>query len=87
VVVVEVNGYKIEPGADLQGAVLERTDLTRVDLEGADLRGAVIFGADLRRADLSGANLRLANLIAARADKNTIWPEGFDPKRAGVTFE
>ena len=51
-VVLEVNGYKIEPGANLEGA----------NLEGADLTGA-------------------------RASQATIWPEGFDPKAAGVTFE
>jgi len=27
------------------------------------------------------------NLIGARANKNTVWPEGFDPIAAGVTFE
>jgi len=26
------------------------------------------------------------NLIGARANKNTTWPDGFDPKAAGVTF-
>ncbi len=29
---VEVNGYTIEPGADLAGANLSGTDLTRADL-------------------------------------------------------
>jgi len=27
------------------------------------------------------------NLIGARANKNTVWPEGFDPKAAGVIFK
>jgi hypothetical protein len=27
------------------------------------------------------------NLIGARANKNTAWPEGFDPVAAGVIFE
>ena len=45
-VVVEVNGYTIEPGADLSGA------------------------------DLGGA----------KANQDTIWPEGFDPEAAGVVF-
>jgi hypothetical protein len=27
------------------------------------------------------------NLIGARANKNTTWPKGFDPKFAGVTFD
>ena len=61
-VVVEVNGYTIEPGADLDGA----------NLEGADLRGAEFF---------------LVNLYEAKVNEKTIWPEGFDPEAAGVTFE
>ena len=40
VVVVEVNGYTIEPGADLSGA-----DLEGVNLIGAGLRGANLTGA------------------------------------------
>jgi uncharacterized protein YjbI with pentapeptide repeats len=39
---VEVNGYTIEPGANLAGA---------------NLRGAGLYGANLERADLEGANL------------------------------
>ena len=50
--VVEVNGYTIEPGADLKGA----------NLKGANLKGAI-------------------------ADKDTRWPEGFDPVAAGATFD
>ena len=49
--VVEVNGYTIEPGANLEGA-----------------------------------NLTEANLDRAVADRNTIWPDGFDPEAAGVVF-
>jgi len=70
VVVVEVNGYKIEPGADLAGAdlaeeYLVRADLTRADLTGADLEQANLTGADLTGADLSGANLKGAHLFGA----------------------
>ena len=54
---------------------------------GADLRRADLFGADLEGADLSGADLNEANLIGARANKNTTWPEGFDPVAAGVIFK
>ena len=68
----EVNGYMIGPGADLR----------RADLFGADLEGVDLSGADLGRALLSGVNL-----IGARANKNTTWPEGFDPKAAGVIFD
>ena len=50
-----VNGYKIEPGANLGGA----------DLSGADLSGANLSCAYLREADLSGAYLRKADLRKA----------------------
>ncbi len=59
---VEVNGYTIEPGANLEWARLTGVNLT-------------------------GANLTGANLTQATADKDTIWPEGFDPVAAGVIFE
>jgi hypothetical protein len=71
VVVVEVNGYTIEPGVDLSDADLSDTDLSRADLSGADLSGADLNHANLSAArlvgaDLSGANLNHANLSAAR---------------------
>ena len=74
---MEVNGYTIEPGAALIGA----------DFQGADLQGANLYEADLSGADLGGTLLSGVNLIGARANKNTTWPEGLDPKAAGVIFE
>ena len=59
---VNVNGYTIEPFANLEGA-------------------------DLNRADLDEAFLEGAKLIEATVDEKTAWPDGFDPKAAGVTFE
>ena len=78
----EVNGYMIGPGADLR-----RADLFGADLEGVDLSGADLNEANLSGADLGGALLSGVNLIGARANKNTTWPEGFDPVAAGVIFE
>ena len=54
---MEVNGYTIEPGANLEGANLE------------------------------GANLTKADLSRAKANEDTVWPEGFDPVAAGVIFD
>jgi uncharacterized protein YjbI with pentapeptide repeats len=54
----------------------------RAHLPGADLRGADLVGANLREADLTAADL-----TGAIADKNTTWPDGFDPVAAGVIFE
>ena len=44
---MEVNGYKIEPGANLAGADLSGADLSRANLVGANLTGANLSGADL----------------------------------------
>ena len=38
-------------------------------------------------AYLAGVNLAEADLTGAVADKDTRWPEGFDPVAAGVVIE
>ncbi len=91
---VEVNGYTIEPGADLSGRNLSGRNLSGRNLSGADLSGADLSRARLTRADLARANLRGANLTrtnlrganlkGAVADTDTQWPEGFDPVAAGA---
>ena len=54
-----------------------------VEVNGYEIKpGAYLSGAYLERADLSGANLE-----GAKANEDTIWPEGFDPVAAGVIFE
>ena len=77
VVVVEVNGYTIEPGANLEEAYLTDAWIAEANLTGANLTGANLKRADLRRANLAGA----------QADEGTQWPVGFDPVAAGVIFE
>ena len=44
-VVVEVNGYTIEPGTNLGGANLAGACLDYADLTGVDLTGAILTGA------------------------------------------
>ena len=83
----EVNGYTIGPGADLRRADLFGADLEGADLSGANLNEANLYEADLNGSDLGGALLSGVNLIGARANKNTTWPDGFDPVAAGVIFE
>ena len=39
---------------------------------------------DLSEANLSGVPLYGANLNRTVADRNTRWPDGFDPVAAGV---
>ena len=78
---MEVNGYEIEPGADLTGANLKEVNLSGVDFSGADLTGA-----DLEGANLTGVNFE-ASLSEAFADSQTTWPEGFGPLFARVEFD
>jgi uncharacterized protein YjbI with pentapeptide repeats len=82
VVVVEVNGYTIEPGADLTGANLEGANLREANLAEASLTVAFLVGANLE-----GANLGGVFLYRAKANQDTTWPEGCDPVAAGVIFE
>jgi len=60
---MNINGYEIKVGADLQSA----------DLRNADLQGANLQSADLRNADLQGANLRNADLRSVNLDFSC-WP-------------
>ena len=60
-----INGYKIEPKANLYGADLSEANLRRANLSEANLSGANLSGANLRGADLSGADLRGADLSGA----------------------
>jgi hypothetical protein len=63
-----VNGYKIEPGADLRNADLRNADLSGADLAYANLRYASLVGADFRNVDLSDANFTGATLSGAKHD-------------------
>ena len=84
---MEVNGYKIEIGADLQDADLRGTDLRGTDLRRADLRYADLQDADLQRADLRCADLRGANLRGAglqRADLRGADLRGADLRGANL---
>ena len=60
-----VNGYKIEPFANLSEANLSRANLYGANLYGANLSEANLIGANLSEADLSEANLRGADLRGA----------------------
>ncbi len=63
---MEVNGYKIEPEANLREA---------------KLRGAWLEGANLFQANLEGARLGAVDLRGTVWDESTVWPEGFTPPK------
>ncbi|HCU81243.1 MAG: hypothetical protein CL789_04140 [Chloroflexi bacterium] len=76
---------------DLSGANLSQTDLSGAnliytDLREANLTDANLTGADLMGADLRDANLTRTNLTGAGYNKFTQFPEGFDVKEAGMSW-
>jgi len=71
-------------GADLQGADLSRSDLSDADLSGCNLAGAKFTDAIVREVRFTNANLSGADFKGATYDGYTLWPEGFDPVKAGA---
>jgi uncharacterized protein YjbI with pentapeptide repeats len=59
-------------------------DLTDMDLSNCDLRKANLKGAKLSGTDLTGAKLEGADLRGAYYSGATKFPEGFDPRAAGM---
>jgi hypothetical protein len=57
-----VNGYKIEPRANLSKTDLREANLSKANLREANLSKANLYGANLSKANLREANLREANL-------------------------
>ncbi len=71
-------------GADLSAADLLQASLDEARLVQANLQEANLSGADLRGTDLRQANLFRATLSGARYNRQTKWPEGFDPNQHGL---
>lgn len=71
-------------GARLWEASLVKADLGTADLRGADLTQARLDGAWLVGADLRGARLDDTCLEEVLCDRNTLWPDGFNPGAHGV---
>jgi Pentapeptide repeats (8 copies) len=80
-------GGAILRGAHLHGANLERAWLQWAHLEGADLKRANLESAQLWGTKLQGANLDGAQLQGATYDADTVWPDEFDWKAAGVILQ
>lgn len=75
--------------SNLMGANFKKADLTgavlyNALLDNADFTSSKLYGADLRWARLTGAKLDDADLTNAIYDNTTIWPQGFDPQKAGA---
>lgn len=75
---MQINGYTIEPGADLRGANLREANLREANLRGAKLKGANLIGANLgdanlRDAYLGGVKLGGAYLMGADLTRAFLW--------------
>ena len=86
---VDLSDHTRLPKVDFRGAHLSGADLSGAGFSGANLAGANLCNADLSEANLSGTNLKGAEIAAASfsaavADRNTVWPDGFNPTNAGV---
>ena len=73
-------------GADLDHAVLRGAELTNANLAGASLANADLSEANLCGANLQDTEIAGASFSAAVANKNTVWPDGFNPAKAGVVI-
>ena len=71
-------------GANLKGVNLRTADLREVDLSCANLRKVNLRTSDLRGAVLKDVDLTGADLSDAKYDKETIFPDGFDPIERGM---
>jgi Pentapeptide repeats (8 copies) len=72
--------YSFLESTDLRGADLRRADLRYAKLRDVDLRGADLRGSDLREIE----NLNRANLVDAKVNDETKWPDAFDLQAARV---
>lgn len=72
--------------ANLQGAILRKARLTNATFSGAQLFGADLSGTDLKGSIFRGASSeeKQQGFIdePAEYDRQTKWPEGFDPRAA-----
>lgn len=71
-------------GKHLEGIALRYANLSYANLKDASLIGADLMDAKLMSANLCGALLIGANLKNAIYDDSTIFPDDFDPKKAGM---
>ena len=72
--------------ANLKWANLTDADLKRADLREANLKWAYLVGANLSFADLRGTDLTGAFLAGAKYNKQTLFPDNFDPVSRGMVL-
>jgi hypothetical protein len=72
-----VHAYKV----NFKYAILWGANCAHADFRQANLMRSTLFGADLSTANLKGTNLWLAWY-----SRDTKWPKGFNPEKAGAVF-
>ena len=80
---MEVNGYKIGPGANLAGANLTYVNLSNANLSNANLSYANLSNANLSNANLYGAILQKAHLSGIKFFDATM-PDGTVHRKDGT---
>jgi len=70
-----VNGYLIEPGANLTNADLSGADLSGASMSAADLNRALLMEANLSGVNLSEVSLSFAVLHGAITNSQTVLPD------------
>ena len=73
--------------SDLRGSDFRGSDLTYASLRKADLSDAKFNNADVRGVDFTGAKFENTHFTGAKYNKNTRFPAGFDPKKAGMVLD
>jgi uncharacterized protein YjbI with pentapeptide repeats len=74
-------------GAVLAGANLKHSVLRNVNFRNARfVADALGYRGTLLGADLTGVLLEGVDLQGVEYDSSTVFPDGFDPDRAGMTF-
>ncbi len=71
---------------DLRQSKFIRANLQGLDLDGANLSKANLSGANLSDTNLTNTNLNGAKFILSTYNRNTRFPESFNPQRAGAVF-
>ena len=74
-------------GVDLSFNYLKDTDFSGANLEGVDFSESILEWVDFSGANLYGTDFSTWEFTGAKADDETVWPEGVDPEAAGVIFE
>ncbi len=67
---------------DFRNGSIQDSDFSDADLRKADFRGAILWDSNFSSAELDGASFQ-----GAWYNARTVWPNGFDPVKAGALMK